>query len=247
MPAPIPIPTRRPDIGQTVPHPALMMALLDTQCSSNINIHLMTQYPYQDSDEDPLRHAYISLHLSSSHARFVSGLYATQSMSQRPCLAARVVSRKLTNLPSSIAPLPSFPPSSPFTMRLSRTQTCHLHTPYQHRDLLPQTPHGYHERVPQPNDASRPCFIFVPLLSRYGGAFQATSRRGSCVGLTSPSFTRTSHSTLAFLCSRRSQESLDARNNAPLPLRCRGVPIGSCHGPGNSNSVLTRRRRHCCG
>src|SRR6267154_1569353 len=73
---------------------------------------------------------HIFLFLSFSPAHFVvSGLYATHSMSQRPRLAARVVSRKLINSLSSIAPLPSFPPtSSPFTTLHSRTQTRHLHS-----------------------------------------------------------------------------------------------------------------------
>src|SRR6266699_1497204 len=114
-PAPLPIPTRRPTHRANRSLSSSDDGSLDTQSSTNTNSHLMTQYPYQDSDEDPLRHAYIPLPPSFSLAHFVSGLYATQSMSQRPRHAARVVSRKLTNSPSSIAPLPSSPPtSSPF-------------------------------------------------------------------------------------------------------------------------------------
>jgi hypothetical protein len=128
-PAPLPIPTRRPTHRANRSLSSSDDGSLDTQSSTNTNSHLMTQYPYQDSDEDPLRHAYIHLPLSFSPAHVVSGLYATQSMSQRPRLAPRVVSRKLTNSPFSIAPLLSFPPiSSPFTMCLSRTQTHHLHS-----------------------------------------------------------------------------------------------------------------------
>lgn len=116
--------------------------------------------------------------------------------------------------------------------------------PHQHRYFLPQTPHGYHERAPQPYDASCPCFIFVSLLSRYSGVFHTASRCDSCFGLTFSSSTRTFHPSLASLCAWRPQESLDARSNAPTPLRCGGVPVGSCHGPGNGNSVRTRQRRH---
>ena len=80
------------------------------------------QYPYQDSDEGPLRHAYTSppfLLLIT-----VLGLYASHLTSQRPCLAVRVVSPKLTNLSSSIPPLPSFPhTSSLLTTRLFPIQT----------------------------------------------------------------------------------------------------------------------------
>jgi hypothetical protein len=126
-PAPLPIPTRRPTHRANHSLSSSDDGSLDTQSSTNTNSHLMTQYPYQDSDEDPLRHAYVPLPLSP--ADFLSGHYATHSTSQRPCLAARVISRKLTNSPSSIAHLPSFPPTSlPFTTRLSRTQTRHLHS-----------------------------------------------------------------------------------------------------------------------
>ena len=126
-PAPLPIPTRRPTHRANRSLSSSDDGSLDTQSSTNTNSHLMTQYPYQDSDEDPLRHAYIPL--SFSLADLVSGLYATHSTSQRPRLAARVISRKLTNSPSSTAPLSSFPPtSSPFTTRLSQTQMRHLHS-----------------------------------------------------------------------------------------------------------------------
>jgi hypothetical protein len=128
-PAPLPIPTRRPTHRANRSLSSSDDGSLDTQSSTNTNSHLMTQYPYQDSDEDPLRHAYIPLPLSFSLADLVSGLYATHSTSQRPRLAARVISRKLTNSPSSTAPLPSFPPtSSPFTTRLSQTQMRHLYS-----------------------------------------------------------------------------------------------------------------------
>jgi hypothetical protein len=126
-PAPLPIPTRRPTHRANRSLSSSDDGSLDTQSSTNTNTHLMTQYPYQDSDEDPLRHAYIPIPLSFSPAHLISGLYAMQSMSQRPRLAALVVSRKPINSPSSIAPLPSFPhTSSPFTTLLFRTQTRYL-------------------------------------------------------------------------------------------------------------------------
>ena len=128
-PAPLPIPTRRPTHRANRSLSSSDDGSLDTQSSTNTNSHLMTQFPYQDSDEDPLRHAYMPLPVSFSLADFVSGLYAMHSTSQRPRLVARAASRKPTNSPSLIAPLPSFPPtSSPFTTRLSQTQTRHLHS-----------------------------------------------------------------------------------------------------------------------
>lgn len=120
-PAPLPIPTRRPTHRANRSLSSSEDGSLDTHSSSNS--HLMTQYPYHDSDEDPLRRLFLFFS-PSSLLIIISGPYATHSTSQRPRLRPRVTSRKLTNSLSSIAPLPSFPPtSSPFTTRLSRTQT----------------------------------------------------------------------------------------------------------------------------
>lgn len=241
-PAPLPIPTRRPTHRANRSLSSSDDGSLDTQSSTNTNSHLMTQYPYQDSDEDPLRHAYIPLPLS-----FFSCSFCFQgSMLRKQCRKDRALQRMSshenspTRRPRSYLSRPSHPP--PRRSRcasLGPKLTTNSH-PHQHRYLLPQTPHGYHERAPQPNDTSCARFIFVPLLSRYGGAFHTTSRRGSCLGLTSPSSTRTVHPTLTPLCARRPQKSLDARSNAPPPLRCGGIPVGRCHGPGNGNALRRR-------
>jgi hypothetical protein len=65
-PAPLPIPTRRPTHRANLSLSDSDDGSLDTHNSlnSNANTHAMTQHPYQDADEDPLRHATSSLNLT---------------------------------------------------------------------------------------------------------------------------------------------------------------------------------------
>ncbi|KAH9984145.1 hypothetical protein BJV77DRAFT_966360 [Russula vinacea] len=64
-PAPLPIPTRRPTHRANRSLSGSDDGTLDTYSSNSS--HLMTQYPYQDSDEDPLRHTYCAFERVSSH------------------------------------------------------------------------------------------------------------------------------------------------------------------------------------
>jgi len=67
-PAPLPIPTRRPTHRANLSLSDSDDDSLDSHNStnSNANAHVMTQHPYQDADEDPLRHATLSSHSPSS-------------------------------------------------------------------------------------------------------------------------------------------------------------------------------------
>jgi hypothetical protein len=119
-PAPLPIPTRRPTHRANRSLSGSDDGTLDTYSSNSS--HLMTQYPYQDSDEDPLRHTcHSSCLLSPAHHHFRALCYALNVAKTAPSSACRltktyqlaVLNRTSPILPTHILAIHDAPLSDP--------------------------------------------------------------------------------------------------------------------------------------
>jgi hypothetical protein len=134
-PAPLPIPTRRPTHRANRSLSGSDDGTLDTHSPNGS--HLMTQYPYQDSDEDPLRHICHFLSLSSCSSLFQVPMLCTQRC--KDCAFERVSSHENlpTRRPQSHISRSSHPHprnSRCASLRPKRARNSH---PHQHRRFFP--------------------------------------------------------------------------------------------------------------
>lgn len=170
-PAPLPIPTRRPTHRANLSLTDSEDGSLDSH-NSNANNPVMTQHPYQDADEDPLRRAtspvsssYLPAHC---HPLLQGPMPRSERCKDRALKRVSPHEHVRTRRPQPFLLCPPHPsPGRPRRAPL-RTKYAPYSHPHLHRHLLPKTScrHHWHASSPPATDARPLCPTH---LTRYDG------------------------------------------------------------------------------